>query len=130
MKEVSTAVLVIGGGVMGTSTALHLARRGVRVVLVERGIVGAQASGVNFGNLRRQGGFVPLLPLAMRSRRIWQELQVVVGDCEFIVKGHLKLALDDEHMRELERFEPVGRQYVLHLALLDRAELRDRKSVV
>jgi len=52
-------VIVVGGGIMGCAAALELRRRGRAVVLLERGAVGAQASGVNFGHVRTQGCFLP-----------------------------------------------------------------------
>ena len=48
-------VLVIGGGLMGTATAFFLRREhGLSVTLLEREMIGRQASGTNFGNVRRQ----------------------------------------------------------------------------
>ena len=43
-----------------------------RSILLERGLIGQQASGVNFGNVRRQGRYLHQLPLANRSRAIWE----------------------------------------------------------
>ena len=64
-------VLIIGGGIMGASTAFFLRQRGVSVILLERYLVGQQASGVNFGNVRRQGRFLSQLPLSNRAHRVW-----------------------------------------------------------
>src|SRR3954453_731374 len=90
---VEADVLVIGGGGAGCSAALHLAKRGVRVVLLERGLVGSQASGVNHGGVRQQGRHPAELPLARRSREIWSRMTSLVGtDAEFDPSGHLKLA--------------------------------------
>ncbi len=44
-------VLVIGGGLLGASTALHLAEQGVDTVLVEKNRIGSGASGRNGGQL-------------------------------------------------------------------------------
>ena len=62
MSPVQVDVIVIGGGLMGTAAAFFLRQRGRSVILLERGSVGQQASGVNFGNVRRQGRFLPQLP--------------------------------------------------------------------
>ena len=43
---------------MGAATRFFLRQRGRSVILLERGLVGQQASGVNFGNVRRQGRFL------------------------------------------------------------------------
>jgi glycine/D-amino acid oxidase-like deaminating enzyme len=49
-----TDVLIIGGGVLGCATAYHLARRGVEVLIVERGELNQGASGANAGTLHVQ----------------------------------------------------------------------------
>jgi sarcosine oxidase, subunit beta len=127
MSPLEADVAIVGGGIMGCSTALHLRRRGRSVVLLERGEVGAQASGVNFGHVRRQGRFLPQVPLAMRSREIWGRLEELVGDgCEFLPRGHLRLAFDDGQMRRLEAHARDVAPYGLTLRLLDRAEVRRR----
>ncbi len=56
---------------MGAATAFFLRQRGRSVALLERGLIGQQASGTNFGNVRRQGRYLRQLPLANRSREIW-----------------------------------------------------------
>lgn len=43
--EIETDVCVVGGGIAGCSTALHLAERGYRVVLLEADRIGSGASG-------------------------------------------------------------------------------------
>ena len=48
-------VAIIGGGLVGSSAALALRRMGFSVVLLDKGFCGAQASGVNYGGVRRQG---------------------------------------------------------------------------
>ena len=57
-------VIVIGGGIHGCSTALHLALRGVKALVIEKDYVGRHASGVNAGGVRqlaRQLAEVPLV---------------------------------------------------------------------
>ena len=75
-------VLILGGGGAGTSAALFLARRGARVVLLERGLVGSQATGVNFGGVRQQGRSPEEIPLARRSRDLWRRLPELIGTAE------------------------------------------------
>lgn len=118
---------IIGGGLVGCSAALHLRRRGASIVLVERRHCGSQASGVNYGGVRQQGRDLAELPLARRSRRIWSELEALVGSpCEFEVSGHLKLARSEAEMAELEDYANRAREYGLALELLGAAELRAR----
>ena len=48
-------VVIIGGGIVGTSTALFLAERGISVALCEKGLIGAEQSARNWGWVRQQG---------------------------------------------------------------------------
>lgn len=82
--------LIVGGGIIGATTALYLARAGVKVTLVERYEPGAGASGRNAGYISmitRSGG--PQLDLATLSRRLYPELAAELDDFEFQANGAL-----------------------------------------
>ncbi|THH38947.1 FAD-binding oxidoreductase [Aliishimia ponticola] len=68
-------VVVIGGGVMGVSTALHLARAGQKVVLCEKGRIAGEQSSRNWGWIRQQGRDLDELPIMIESAAIWRELE-------------------------------------------------------
>ncbi len=67
-------VVVIGGGVAGVSTALFLARRGVSVVLCEKGRIAGEQSSRNWGWIRKMGRDHRELPLMIESARLWEQL--------------------------------------------------------
>ena len=114
-------VLIQGGGGAGCSAALHLAQCGLRVILLERGLVGGQASGVNYGGVRQQGRNPAELPIARRSREIWGRLGALVGtDAEFTVTGHLKLARSEAEEAELIAYLDVAKQHSLPLRMVGR----------
>ena len=58
---------IVGAGVMGCATALHLARGGMRCVLVDRGAVCGEASGVNAGTLTMHMTRAALIPYALKG---------------------------------------------------------------
>ncbi len=63
--------IVIGGGIVGSATARALAARGSRVLLLDRGMPGGEASGAAAGMLAPQieaSADDPLLPLALEAR--------------------------------------------------------------
>lgn len=120
-------VAVIGGGLVGSSAALALARRGMRVLLIERRYCGAQASGVNYGGVRCQGRPAEQLPLAMRARRVWDRLGESIGiDGEFAVSGHLRLARSDADLAGLHAYAQMAAEYGLQLQLMSGAAFRRR----
>ncbi|MEN9774852.1 MAG: hypothetical protein RL322_1922 [Pseudomonadota bacterium] len=127
MKPIEADVVIIGGGGAGCSAALHLARRGTRVILLERGMTGSQATGVNYGGVRQQGRHPAELPIARRSREIWGRLSDWIGtDAEFRPTGHLKLARNDNEEADLVAYLDVARQHDLPLEMLRRHELHQR----
>jgi sarcosine oxidase, subunit beta len=119
MSGTATDVLIVGGGGAGCSTALHLAKRGARCILLERGQVGGQASGVNYGGVRQQGRHLAELPLARRSREIWAKLPELIGTtCEFEATGHLKLARNQAEEADLITYLDVAKSNELPLIMI------------
>ncbi|MCY4358656.1 MAG: FAD-dependent oxidoreductase [Gammaproteobacteria bacterium] len=88
-----TDVLIIGGGIAGSSTAFHLAEQGRNVILVERGEIASEASGQNMGGLGGNGwGNNPnlLSYITAGSVEIFKRMQLDLGyDMEFRLSGTL-----------------------------------------
>jgi sarcosine oxidase, subunit beta len=126
-KATHSDVIVVGGGIMGAATAFFLRKRGRSVTLIERGLIGQQASGTNFGNVRRQGRYLRQLPLANRSRQIWGKLHELLGeDVEFLATGHIRVTYSDEMIANFEEYAREARHYGLDLELISGNALRDR----
>ena len=93
-------VIIIGGGIAGTSAAYHLAGHGRSVTLLERGDIASEASGVNAGGIGALGwGHLPDLEahLTMGSLQIFRSLQLELGyDIEFRASGGLQAMLAGE----------------------------------
>jgi sarcosine oxidase subunit beta len=126
-RPIEVDAVVIGGGIVGSSAALFLARTGKRVALLERDFFGSHSSGVNYGGVRRQGRPLSQLPLSQRAHGIWSDLQNLIGiDGEYLRSGHLKLARSDQDMAALVAYEQASRGFGLDLQLLERGQLRAR----
>lgn len=72
-------VVVIGGGIIGVSTALELAERGVSVALCEKGEIAAEQSSRNWGWVRmgeRDSREIPLMRVAISA---WEGMDKRVG---------------------------------------------------
>jgi len=120
-------VAIVGGGLMGVWTAYFLARRGTRVAVLDKGLVGAQASGVNFGNLRLQGRHPGQYPLALRSHALWETLDTLIGErCEFAATGHLYIAADAGDDEKLAQYARDAETHGLSIERLSGDELRQR----
>ena len=69
-----TQVVVIGGGIIGVCTAFFLARKGVPVVLCEKGEIAGEQSSRNWGWCRQMGRDPVEVPLAQEALRLWPEM--------------------------------------------------------
>jgi glycine/D-amino acid oxidase-like deaminating enzyme len=67
-------LVVIGGGIIGICTALYAARGGLRVVVLEKGLVAAEQSSRNWGWIRQQGRDPAEMPIMAEAQRLWIEL--------------------------------------------------------
>lgn len=123
-------VLILGGGLMGTTTAFFLRQRGLSVVLLERELVGRQASGTNFGNVRRQGRALHQMPLANRARAVWGRVGELLGeDLEFVPYGHLRVCYTERQAAVLEQHARDARPLGLDLQLFTAEQLRRRWGI-
>ncbi|WP_170546344.1 NAD(P)/FAD-dependent oxidoreductase [Ruegeria arenilitoris] len=72
-------VVVIGGGIIGASTALELAERGASVLLCEKGQIAGEQSSRNWGWVRLGMRDPREIPLMVESLHLWQGLDQRVG---------------------------------------------------
>ncbi|HSW04660.1 NAD(P)/FAD-dependent oxidoreductase, partial [Aquabacterium sp.] len=124
-------VLVLGGGLMGSCTAFFLRREhGLSVTLLERELVGRQASGTNFGNVRRQGRELVQMPLANRARAVWGRVNELLGeDLEFVPYGHLRACYTEAQAAKLEQHAHDVRPLGLDLELFSAEQLHKRWGI-
>ena len=91
-------VIVVGAGVQGASLAFHLARRGVRVLVLEAASVAGGATGRSSGFVRMHYDFegdARLAALSFPYFRRWDEL-VGAGDCAFVRTGFVQIVLPEQ----------------------------------
>lgn len=91
--------VVIGGGIIGIFAAYYMARRGLSVAVVEKGLIGAEQSSRNWGWCRQQNRDARELPMATRSLELWEQFAADSGeDTGFSRCGLLYLSNDEEEI--------------------------------
>ncbi|WP_196491233.1 NAD(P)/FAD-dependent oxidoreductase [Burkholderia cepacia] len=124
-------VVVVGGGIHGCSTALHLAKKGLSVLVIEKNTVGRHASSVNAGGVRQLLRDFAEIPLSMAAMEQWFDLDSLLGPelasaCHFIGDvGQIGVAGDAGEMAWCEKRvrEMHSRGYEFE-ELLDREQIR------
>jgi glycine/D-amino acid oxidase-like deaminating enzyme len=119
-------VVIVGGGIIGTSAALTLAERGVSVVLCEKGHIAGEQSSRNWGWCRKMARDPREIPLIIESLRLWQGMnERVEADTGFRQSGIMYLFETQEQAARYEEWLEHARQYQLDTRLLTAAEARE-----
>lgn len=97
-------VIIIGAGLMGSSTALWLSRAGKKVLLLEKESAPCHASAVNAGGVRRLNRALEEIPLSVAAMEMWPCLESIVNsDCGFEPVGQVRIARDETAMAVFEK---------------------------
>ncbi|MDR5652575.1 NAD(P)/FAD-dependent oxidoreductase [Ruixingdingia sedimenti] len=117
-------VVIVGGGIVGVSTAYFLAKKGLSVVLCEKGGLGEEQSSRNWGWVRKMGRDVREIPLMIRAMEIWKDLNAICGtETGFRVRG-ITYFFDKEG--DAARYDPWMKAvapYDLDTRLIGQAEI-------
>lgn len=120
-------VVVLGGGVVGVMTAWHLAERGLKVVLCEKGRIAGEQSSRNWGWIRQQGRDLGELPIMVESLRIWKSLAQEFGEgLGFRQEGVMYLARTEAEMAGFEDWLTHARAHGLDTVMQTAGQVTDR----
>ena len=120
----SVDVAIVGGGIIGSAAAYFLAKQGVSAAVFEKGRIGGEQSGRNWGWVRQQCRSPVELPLMIESLGIWKTLPEALGeDVGFRQGGTLYLAESESELVGLGAWLEVARAHALDTRLLRGPEL-------
>ncbi|WP_163933916.1 FAD-binding oxidoreductase [Paraferrimonas sp. SM1919] len=124
-EDINADVCVLGGGFTGLSSALHLAKAGLSVVLVEANRIGFGATGRNGGQIvnsysrdvdtvsqkyGQQAGDALAAMMFEGGQIIRDLIEVDNIDCDY-VRGGAFVAVNGKQMRELEHHQRLWEQH-------------------
>lgn len=125
----SADVVIIGGGIVGVSTAWFLAKQGVSVALCEKGHVAGEQSGRNWGWVRVQGRDTREIPMMLESLRIWEGFRDETGeDVGFVRGGCYFTARSGAEMASFEKWLATAAEYGIESRLLSTQELGEHMT--
>ena len=119
-------VVIIGGGIIGITAALFLAQRGVSVALCEKGEVGHEQSGRNWGWVRIMGRDPSEIPMALEAQRLWEGMDKLVdADVGFTRSGIVYVADKMSDLAAQQEWLEHARSYQLGSRLLSSKEIAE-----
>lgn len=120
-----TEVVVIGGGIVGVSAAWHLARRGLNVVLCDKGVIGGEQSGRNWGWCRNTLRDPTEIPLMKQSMCDWRDPDVFGNlNTGFRTTGIAYLSYPDQETTQNAWLKSVN-SFELDSRLLSKSETKN-----
>jgi len=125
-SSLTADAIVVGGGIHGCSAALHLALRGLDVIVIEKDYIARHASGLNAGGVRRLGRAFPEIPLADAALKRWCSIRELVDDdCGFESSSQIKVAETETELSTLrDRCAAVRSIGFNHEEIIDQKQLR------
>ncbi len=119
-----TSVAIIGGGIIGTCTALELAERGIDVTLIEKGVIAGEQSSRNWGWCRQMGRDPREIPLILVALDAWRGMNARIGaETGFRQSGIIYLCETDAELSARETWhEQNAKPFGLDTRIVSGAE--------
>lgn len=121
-------VVIIGGGIMGASTAYHLAQRGCTdLVILERDLLAQASTGLSAGGIRQQFSHPANIRLSQEAVRVFSRFKEQFDvDMEFRQVGYLFLAQSEQVWQEFLENVDIQLQYHVPVEVLTPDDIRHR----
>ncbi len=120
-------VVVVGAGIIGVSTAWHLAKAGHSVALLEKGVVAGEQSSRNWGWCRTMNRDEREIPLMMHSQHLWDTLPNEIGaDMGFRRNGLVYVTKDPKQLADWKAWLDMAQPYQMGARMIDATEAKAR----
>jgi glycine/D-amino acid oxidase-like deaminating enzyme len=117
-------VVIVGGGIIGTSTALALARNGISTALCEKGHIAGEQSSRNWGWVRKARRDPREIPLIVESLRMWERMNETVGaETGFRTTGIMFAVESDADLARYEAWLEHAKPYQIDARLIASDEI-------
>ena len=121
MSEIKGAsVVIVGGGVTGLSAGWWLAREGVDVLVIEKGMIGWEASGRNGGGCSHHHS-----PLFLEEQRLWPQMDELLGYPTEFSGSRVRLASSEHQMALYGRALTNAKRQGFESEILDTQQIRE-----
>ncbi len=121
-------VVIVGGGIIGASTAYNLAMSGIKdVVVMEKDLLAQGSTGLSVGGIRQQFSHPANIRLSRESVRVFKNFKEELGvDIGFCQAGYLFLAQKQATWQEFLFSVETQRQFSVPVEVLNPDEIRRR----
>ncbi|MGZ4789424.1 MAG: NAD(P)/FAD-dependent oxidoreductase [Terriglobales bacterium] len=124
MSKETYDVVIVGAGIVGAACADACAERGLRVVIVDRDVVGSGATAAGMGHIVVMDDSDAQFALTNYSQRLWQQLRTELpDDVEYEQSGTIWVAADDEEMAEVLRKREYYQKRAVAIEVMDAHQL-------
>ena len=104
MSHATYDVVIVGAGIVGAACADEFTRRGMRVAVVDREMVGGGATAAGMGHIVTMDDSEAQFALTRYSQQLWQKMRPELPvDVEYDQCGTIWVAADEEEMIEVRR---------------------------
>ncbi len=120
-------VVIIGGGIIGITTALELAERGISVAVCEKGVIAGEQSARNWGWTRQMGRDERELPLCMHSVELWSQMNARIGrETGWRRTGISYLSYTQRDLKDWLTWAEIGKRHGLDARMLTPGEIVEK----
>jgi D-hydroxyproline dehydrogenase subunit beta len=118
-------VVIVGAGIVGAACADEFARRGLRLAVVDREVVGSGATAAGMGHIVVMDDSEAQFALTRYSQQLWQALRNdLPTEVEYDQCGTIWVAADEQEMAEVRRKHDFYRARRIPTEILDANRLK------